>query len=285
MKNKVGLVGYGIVGKALGSVLSTKFELAIYDKYLTGHQDLNNVLTSCNELFVAVPTPMNHDGSIDLSYVTTALSSIKEGLKEVNKKNIIVVLRSTIVPGTTEKLQKKFQTLKLVFNPEFLTERTYIQDMKNTARVVLGGNKKDCEKVAQIYKKIFPKAKYIITNSKTAEMIKYSANITLAGQVIIANELFQICKKIGIDWSFVRDAIVLDSLIGKNNNVPGPDGDFGFGGKCLPKDLNALIHLSKQKGYNPEFLEQAWKTNLKLRKNYNWELIKGATSKNGFKSI
>lgn len=285
MKNKLGLIGYGVVGKALGSVFSSKFELFIYDKYMPEYSDLNKVLKYCNELFVAVPTPMNPEGGIDLSYVKSALSSIKEGLREIKKKSIIVVLRSTIIPGTTEQLQKEFPNLKLVFNPEFLTERTYLEDMHNTARVVLGGNKKDCKQIEKIYRKLFPKAKYIITDSRTAEMIKYSANVTLAGQVIIANELFQICKKLGVDWSFVREAIILDPLIGKNNNVPGPDGDLGFGGKCLPKDLNALIQLAKEKGYQADFLEQVWKTNLKVRKNNNWELIKGATSKNGFKSI
>lgn len=285
MKAKIGLIGYGVVGKALGSVFAKKFELVIYDKYIPEHNNLTKVLKECEEFFIAVPTPMSVEGEIDLSYVRTALSSIDAELKIINKKNILVVLRSTIIPGTTEQLQKEFPHLRLVFNPEFLTERTYLEDIHNTARVVLGGDKKDCKKIEEIYKQIFPKAKYILTNSKTAEMIKYSANITLAGQVIIANELFQICKTLGIDWTFVRDAIVLDPLIGKNNNVPGPDKDFGFGGKCLPKDLNALIHLAKQKGYNPDFLEQIWKTNLRVRKNHNWESIKGATSKNGFKSI
>ncbi len=283
MKTNIGLAGYGIVGKAFEKVFLKKVNFFIYDKYLPEYNDLKKVTENCELIFVAVPTPMNGGGSINLTYVKDVLKSIQENLSKGEEK--LIILRSTMVPGTTESLQKDFPNLKLVFNPEFLSERNYESDMKKTNRIVLGGNLEDCKKVKQIYLKVFPKVKYVLTDTKTAEMIKYSANITLAGQVIIANELYMISKKLGIDWKTVRDTIVMDPLIGKNNNVPGPDGSLGFGGKCLPKDINALIHLSKSSGYSPEFLEKIWETNLKLRKDRNWRQIKGATSKNGFKSI
>jgi UDPglucose 6-dehydrogenase len=143
----------------------------------------------------------------------------------------------------------------------------------------IGGHPKDCKKIEEIYRLVFPYARYIITDTTTAEMIKYSANVTLAGQVMIANELYQICRKLKVDWALVRNAIILDPLIGTNTKVPGPDGDMGFGGKCLPKDLNALIYRAKEVGYNPELLLQIWKSNLVARKNKNWKVIKGATSK------
>lgn len=281
MKSNLGIVGYGIVGKALEEVFRKKVNLFIYDKYIPKYNDIKEITCNCDLIFVAVPTPMNKGGSIDLSYVRDALKTIQENSSE----NKLIILRSTMIPKTTETLQKEFPKLKLVFNPEFLSERNYKKDMKQTNRIVLGGEIDECRKVNVLYKKVFPKAKYLITDTKTAEMIKYSANVTLAGQVILANELSQISQRLSIDWKVVRDTIILDPLIGKNNNVPGPDGNFGFGGKCLPKDLNALIHLSKELGYSPDFLEEIWKTNLKLRKDRNWELIKGATSKNGFKSI
>jgi len=284
INNNLGIIGHGVVGKAIESVFKNKFKIFVYDKYVEEYKDLKVVIFNCNIIFVSVPTPMKESGEVDLEYIKDALEMIEKERKIQNKK-LLIVLRSTITPGTTDALQKEYPNLRLMFNPEFLTERKYLEDMKETNNVVLGGSNGDMKIVEQIYKKVFPEAKYILTNPRTAEMIKYSANATLAGQVIIANELFNICKKINVDWKIVRDAIVFDPLIGRNNNVPGPDGDFGFGGKCLPKDLNALIYTAKLNGYNPEFLEQIWKSNLKFRKNKNWLDIKGATSENRFKTI
>ncbi|MCX8082840.1 MAG: nucleotide sugar dehydrogenase [bacterium] len=275
---KVGIIGYGVVGKAFVDVFKDKLNFFIYDKYIPEYNNLERVVKNCPVLFVAVPTPMYEDGSIDISCVEDALQSIL-AVDIPRKKLPIVVIRSTIVPGTTAKLQKKFHNLHLVYNPEFLSERNSLADMERTDRVVIGGHIKYCKKVEEIYRLVFPYARYIITDTTTAEMIKYAANVTLAGQVMIANELYQICQKLGVDWAFVRNAIILDPLIGRNTKVPGPDCDLGFGGKCLPKDLNALIHLAKEIGYTPELLIQIWKSNLKVRKNRNWEVIKGAVSR------
>jgi UDPglucose 6-dehydrogenase len=190
----------------------------------------------------------------------------------------VIAIRSTIIPKTTKHLQETYLSLRIVSNPEFLSERNYLADMERTDRIVIGGGEKDCKVIEDIYKVVFPQARYVITDSTTAEMIKYSANVTLAGQVMIANELYLICQQLGIDWAEVRNAIILDPLIGKNNKVPGPDNSLGFGGKCLPKDLSALIHLSKQSGHDPVLLNKIWKRNLQLRKDRNWERIKGAVA-------
>ncbi len=280
MKGPIGIIGYGVVGKAFASVFRDKVKLLIYDKYIPEYQNLQRVVDRCGIVFVAVPTPMKKDGSIDISPVEDVLSNIvKTGKKGAAKKYFpIVVLRSTIVPGTTANLQRKFSYLRLVFNPEFLSERNSLADMERTDRIIIGGPLRDCRKVEEVYRKVFPQARYIITDTTTAEMIKYAANVTLAGQVMIANEIYQICRKLDLDWAFIRNAVILDPLIGRNTKVPGPDGDMGFGGKCLPKDLNALIYLSKTLGYEPKLLEQIWKSNLLVRKNRDWENIKGATS-------
>lgn len=275
---RVGVIGYGVVGKAFVDVFKDKVKIFIYDKYIPEYNNPERVVKNCSIVFVAVPTPMYEDGSIDISAVKDVLETILK-VKIPRKKLPIVAIRSTIVPGTTAKLQKEFPSLRLVYNPEFLSERNSLADMERTDRVVIGGPVKYCKKVEEIYRLAFPYARYIITDTTTAEMIKYAANVTLAGQVMIANELYQICQRLNVDWAFVRNAIILDPLIGRNTKVPGPDGDMGFGGKCLPKDLNALIHRAKELGYNPELLIQIWKSNLKVRKNRNWTVIKGATSK------
>ena len=277
MKN-VGIIGYGVVGKAFADVFEDKVRLFIYDKNMPEYNDIGRVVKNCPVLFVAVPTPMYEDGSIDLSYVNDVLNKIS-AVNPRRFKSPIITIRSTIVPGTTAALQKKNPSLRLVYNPEFLSERNSLADMERTDRVVIGGELKDCKKIEEIYRLVFPYARYIITDSTTAEMIKYSANVTLAGQVRIANELYQISQKLNVDWAFVRNAIILDPLIGRNTKVPGPDGDMGFGGKCLPKDLNALIYRAEEAGCDPELLRHIWQLNLRMRKNKNWNAIKGATSK------
>lgn len=274
---KIGLIGYGVVGRAFENVFKGKAKIFIYDRFIPQYSDLKTVICNCPVVFAAVPSPMKENGSIDLSCVKDVLSEIS-GTGIPVKKLPIVVLRSTIVPGTTRDLQKKHPSLKLVFNPEFLSERNSLADMERTDRIIIGGPLKYCKKVEELYRIVFPQGRYIITDTTTAEMIKYAANVTLAGQVMIANELFQICRKLHLDWAFIRNAVILDPLIGGNNKVPGPDGDLGFGGKCLPKDLNALIHLAKSLGYEPQLLNQIWKSNLLVRKNRDWEVISGATS-------
>jgi UDPglucose 6-dehydrogenase len=274
---RIGIIGYGVVGRAFENVFKGKAKIFIYDRFVPQYSDLNAVISNCPAVFAAVPTPMKEDGSIDLSCIKDVLSKIS-GAGIPVKKLPIVVLRSTIIPGTTRDLQKKHPSLKLVFNPEFLSERNSLADMERTDRIIIGGKIKDCKKIEDIYRLAFPQARYIITDTTTAEMIKYAANVTLAGQVMIANELFQICRKLHLDWAFIRNAVILDPLIGGNNKVPGPDGNLGFGGKCLPKDLNALIHLAKSIGYEPQLLNQIWKSNLLIRKNRDWEVIRGATS-------
>ncbi len=284
-KTKLGIIGFGILGKALNHVFEIKFPIYIYDKYQEQYKDISPLAENADIIFLAVPTPMKPSGEIDTSYVEDALKIISNAVKKA-KRNPLVIVHSTVTPGTIAKLQKKYNNIHLAFNPEFLTEKNFLNDMRNTDRVVIGAeNENNARKIKRVYQEIFPDAKYILTNTRTAEMIKYASNVTLASQIMIANEIYQICKKFKIDYDVVKNTLLLDKRIGSNINVPGNDNDFGFGGKCFPKDLNALIHISKQQGYHPELLEQVWKTNLKLRKKRDWLNIKGATSKNGFKSI
>ena len=274
MRNQpLGIIGHGIVGKAFTNTFKDTVRLFVYDKNIPECQNnLPLVLANCYIIFVAVPTPMKESGEIDLSYIHEVLDSLKYEHK-------LVVIRSTIVSGTTKELQKTYSNLRIVYNPEFLSERNSLADMERTDRVVIGGKPEDCDIVQDIYNLVFPQARYVLTDSTTAEMIKYAANVTLAGQVMIANDLFRLCQTLETDWSVVRNTIILDPLIGKNNKVPGPDKDLGFGGKCLPKDLRALTYLASTKGLSLEMLNQIWESNLKVRTNLDWLTIEGATSK------
>ncbi|MDP2672895.1 MAG: hypothetical protein Q8O84_03730, partial [Nanoarchaeota archaeon] len=236
-----------------------------------------SILKKSEAVFISVPTPMKPSGEIDYSSIHNSLEILLENTSEPRP---LVVVRSTAVSGTTDKLEKDYP-FNFAFNPEFLREKHALEDMKNTDRIIIGANrKKDYTKVKQIYEPLFPKANYIFVDRKTAEMIKYASNVMLAGQVALANEIYQICKSSGIDYNKIKKTLLLDERIARNIDVPGPDGEFGFGGKCFPKDLNALIYLSRDKNYRPYLLEEVWRLNEKVRTNKDWLEIPGATSGN-----
>ena len=285
---KIGVVGVGIVGSATAKVLEKKHEVFLYDKFkpeYNSEKNWENLVLNSEVIFLCVPTPMKVTGEMDYSSVYNSVNQLFETILRIKRdpKEILVVIRSTAVSGTTDRLANEYP-FRFAFNPEFLKEKTALEDMEKTDRVIIGANdEKSKEQLLEIYKNIFPNAKYITVKRNEAEMIKYAANVTLAGQVAIANEIYQICKATGINYDIVKKAILLDKRIGSNIDVPGPDGDLGFGGKCFPKDLNALIYLSREKMYRPYLLEEMWRLNEKVRKNKDWLDITGATSENNYK--
>ena len=279
---KLGFVGMGFVGGNTAKVFGEKFGVIAYDKFkepYTSEENLEKMLGEASLIFLSVPTPMNSKGEIDKSFLYDSLDALTRRY-DGNSESPVVVIRSTAVPGTTKELSTKYP-FPFVFNPEFLKERTAYEDMKNTSRVVIGADEKGLHrKVRDVYAEIFPEAKYVFTDTKTAEMIKYSANVFLASQISVANEISKICEVFGVDYNEVRRAILLDGRIGRNISVPGPDGLRGFGGKCFPKDLNALIHASSEKGYDPLLLKEVWELNKRVREKEDWKDIPGAVSEN-----
>jgi UDPglucose 6-dehydrogenase len=282
---KIGVIGIGVVGEATSKILEKKHEIFLYDKYreeYSSTEDLENLATNSEVVFVCVPTPAKPNGEMDCSAICDSLNSLK---KEVEKKgrnlsDILVVIRSTAVPGTADELAEKYD-FRFASNPEFLTEKNALKDMEGTNRIIIGTNdEKSKNQLVSVYSAIFPKASYVNVDIKTAEMIKYAANVTLISQIANSNELYQICKRLNVDYNEVKKAILLDGRIGRNISVPGPDGDLGFGGKCFPKDLKALISLSEKNGYDPKFLKEIWELNKRIRENKDWLKIPGATSKN-----
>lgn len=255
----------GMVGGITAEVLKNFHEILPYDKFKQPYTN-PEILKQAELVFICVPTPMKSSGEIDYSAIHNSIKTL-EKVTQNNTLKPLVVIRSTVVSGTTNTLEKQYP-FHFAFNPEFLREKHALEDMKNTDRIVIGANRQeDHEKVEQVYKPIFPNAKYIYVNTKTAEMIKYAANVMLTGQIALANEIYQICKAVGVDYETVKNAILLDSRIARNIHVPGHDGQLGYGGKCLPKDLNALIYLAREHMYRPYLLEEVWRLNEKLRKN------------------
>lgn len=293
-KDAIGIVGHGFVGEALEKGMKHAFKVLVYDpyKYPTATQACSvpgrtrvtsndlEIVGSMEELaqraeviFVCVPTPMRSDGSCDTSNV----ASVVRTLDALGSKNVAVI-KSTVPPGTTEGLHRECKKLKgVTFNPEFLTEANYIEDFKNQSRIIIGGEEPAKSVVKKLYSKAYPKVPTIKTNSTIAEMVKYTTNCFLATKVTFANEIFQVCEKLNIDYDKVIEYARYDERLGQSHwAVPGPDGDFGFGLSCFPKDLNALIFRAKEMKVEPKVMSAVWQKNLEVRRNRDWEKMSKA---------
>ena len=283
----VGIIGVGVVGGATGKVLETKHDVTYYDRYKPGFQEeirLEKIAREAEIAFICVSTPMKPSGEMDYSAIYHSLEQLSAAVSNVdrNLREIIVVIRSTAVSGTTDNVAREF-FFEFAFNPEFLREKYAEEDMLKTSRVVIGANQPFVHgKIERMYREVFPNATYTFVDIKTAEMIKYAANVILASQIAVANEIYKICKGVGVDYDDVRKTILQDERIGRNIEVPGPDGERGFGGKCFPKDLRALIYLAREHNVEPYLLDEVWRSNLSVRTKKDWLDIKGATSQNNF---
>ncbi len=279
-RNNIGIIGNGFVGSAImhGFILHVD-DILIYDKDpRRSTHSMNELVNISDVIFVCVPTPMFESGECDLSIVEGVVDEISK-YRVINKK--VVVIKSTVVPGTVESLASKYPKMNFVFNPEFLTERKARLDFINASRIVLGSNKALANDIVEdLYKSRFPYTKVIKTDFGTAQLIKYMANCFFATKVSFMNEMRQVCDAIQGDWDQAVEGFISDGRIGNSHiDVPGHDGDLGFGGKCFPKDLNAMIKRSEELGVNPCVMKGAWKKNIEIRKDLDWYDISGAVSK------
>lgn len=259
---RISIIGSGWVGMAIGKGFAgLDNEIIFYDivdkALLNFTKDINYAIENSDISFICVPTPTNEDGEIDLSYVKDAAKNIGTILAEKDNYHVIAV-KSTVVPGTTEKVVipilekytgKKAGEFGICMNPEFLTEISGTwstdedtkKDFFTEDRIVIGGwDKKSGDVLEEIYE---PLNKPIFrTDLRTAEMIKYASNCMLAAKISYWNEIFLICKELGIDSRAIADVVGLDPRIGKYGTLHGK----AFGGKCLPKDLKAFVAFAEE---------------------------------------
>ena len=274
MKQSIGIIGQGFVGNAIYQKFKNYFSVLTYDldKSKRTTETLVEVVKASDVVFICVPTPMKRsDGSCDISIVHSVL-------KEINSidKDVVVVIKSTIPPTTTEKFNNEFKNITIVFNPEFLTEANAVQDFENQSKIILGGPRKGTTLLKQIYGLVFPSTPIIKTGSTHAEMVKYFTNTFLATKVSFANEMYEICNKLDLDYDKVIEYATYDERLGKSHwSVPGPDGDLGFGGHCFPKDLSAILRLAEDLGTTHNVLSATEQTNNKVRTNKDWETMEG----------
>jgi nucleotide sugar dehydrogenase len=282
-KNKsidIGIVGQGYVGSAIKHTLKKSFTINTFDKFIkekSTHDTIQSLVEESDIIFLCLPTPMNEDGSCHIDIVEKTLTLINDSINEgFNKK--IVVIKSTIPPGTTKKFQLLNQNIDIVYNPEFLREASFIEDFKKQKFIILGGEKYICDNVANIYNRIFKGINIIITNYETAEMTKNLINSFLATKVSFANEMKLLCDQLGINYSDMIEIAKNDKRIGLSHwDVPGHDGELGFGGSCFPKDIQSIVNLAESVEIDTKVLKAAIETNHTVRPVKDWEKLKGRT--------
>lgn len=227
--------------------------------------DYEEAITSSDVTFICVGTPSKKDGGIDLSYIMKVSEEIGKVL--LKKKDFhVIVVKSTVLPGTTENIVGKiigkishkepFKDFGLASNPEFLREGVALYDFLNPDRIVIGVNdERSKEIMLSLYEK-FDSPKFI-TDINTAEMIKYVSNAFLATKISFANEIGNVCKKMGIDPYEVFKGVGLDHRINPTFFGAG----LGFGGSCLPKDVRALIKKAEELNEDVKILKSIMEVN------------------------
>ena len=278
---KIGIVGQGFVGTAVREGLQNYFTILTHDKNGKCSNTLEEVVTRSKVIFLCLPTPMTREGKCHTGIIESVLDQINpicDEMEYFGNERRTIILKSTIPPGTTKRFAETYKHIEFVFNPEFLTEANAIDDYKNQTRIILGGENHITARVRPIFAKAFPKVKIIKTDSSYAEMVKYVTNSFLAMKVSFANEMFEICQYLDIDYDKVIEYAQHDDRLGYSHwNVPGPDGDFGYGGHCFPKDVKALMHVAMEidSDVNPIMLQATDRKNNEVRKDRNWEGMQG----------
>lgn len=275
----IGIIGYGFVGQAVANgfnvASSGKDTIRFYDKYKES-ESLEDVIKKSEFIFVCLPTPMKDDESgIDLSIIN---EMAEEFTKHTDNTDKIVIIKSTVTPGTTVSLEKKYPKTKFTFNPEFLTEANFLEDFLNADRTIVGANNDLVSRsIAVIYRQRFPKTTIYQTDPTTAELVKYFANAFLSLKVTFANFFYDYCQKVGVKYEEVKKMAASDKrIIDAHLEVTT---QRGFGGKCFPKDLIAITGEFKKAGVDYSLLDTMWKYNKKIRKVHDWEEIPFAVSK------
>ncbi len=258
---KVGIIGLGFVGGSVRNWFEkfTEHEMFYFDKYksIGSVEEVNNA----EVIFVAVPTPFHANGDNLIGYsdacVREALSNIRD--------NKVVVIKSTLMPGSTREFQEMFPNKTIMFNPEFLRELTAHDDFVHPDRQIIGFASDAGYDVAWEVMELLPHAPYErVMHSENAELVKYFGNVFLAAKVIFANQMFDICEAAGADYSTIKEAAAKDSRIGASHLDVHDLGYRGYGGHCFTKDTRALRQFAKSIGVDTDFIDTMERINKRL---------------------
>lgn len=308
-KATVGQVGYGFIGNAVVELFRPFCNVVVYDKAgyegkelkfnTTQATSIDLVVQQAEVVFVAVPTPMKPSGECHTGIVESVIQDIQNTALRLERDlgSFVVVIKSTVPPGFTRRMQDKY-ALRILFSPEFLTEANAVKDFKTTNRVLLGGDVEDARVVFKYFEGVWPSrimgpafdpahpngpVQIVQCESEVAEFVKLSTNVHLTSRVMISNEIYLLCQKLGVSYDDVKLLTQLDRRIGLSHmNVPGPDGHLGYGGHCFVKDTQNLAYLAEQLGTASQqtpgvgsLFEQLHLRNLEIRDDRDWEAQKG----------
>lgn len=271
---KIGIIGTGYVGTAIKLFFEKLISVETFDIIKEcSTSSIEELVSKSNIIFLCLPTPMNKDGSTNFDIINDVLAEINSFYSAKSEKTFVI--KSTIPVGTTKNFIDKFNTLELVFNPEFLREASFVEDFSNQNRIILGYNKRN-DLIFNLYKEYFPNTEIIEVDSSTAEMVKYLANCFLATKVSFANEMKLFCDAKKINYNDVIKIAIKDVRLGESHwQVPGPDGKNGFGGSCFPKDIVSLIEQFKIANVNSYVIKAAWQRNFDIdRPDHDWLKLK-----------
>lgn len=260
-KSSIGIIGLGFVGSAVKAGLElAPVNIVLLDP-AKGHNATYEDLLICDGVFVCVPTPEQWDMGCDPSILKDVLSKLK-----AVKYNGVIISKSTATPDIYSELQEEFPNL--VHSPEFLTAAHAVKDYTSGTFAIIGGAvgayKNEAERIIRMSQ---TELKSVIQCSiEEASFAKYSINSFLATKVVFMNELAKLVEESGCDWTIVSRLMKLDPRIGSSHlQVPGPDGQYGFGGMCFPKDTKALLKYARSTGCELSVLDTATKKNFMLR--------------------
>lgn len=275
----IGIIGYGIVGYALAYGFHHQSKgrdrIRWYDKYKKESLSLAEVVRKSEYIFICLPTPMMSDHSgIDLSIIEEMVGKV---VKLIGKRDKIIVIKSTVIPGTTVRLAKQYPGVRFAFNPEFLTEANYLEDFIHADRTVIGAEDDLTKRqLAALYRNRFPDSRIVLTDPTSAETVKLVANAMLASKVSISNQLYDYCQQLSISWEEVSTMVGADARIG--SHFMKVTSERGWGGKCFPKDMDNLIADMNRHGVNANIFESIRSYNDQIRSVRDWEDIPFAVS-------
>ena len=287
MTNKptIGLIGFGFIGRAVAHGFGLHAKIEIYDKYLAPHNTearLEAAVNNSRFVFVGVPTPTRADGTQDLANLDSAVES--DVRVATSDKDIL--LKSTILPGTTRRYAEMYPHHDFVANPEFLTERAAFLDFINSTRIIVGSpNQQVQQRVRGLFRLVFPHTPIFECSWEAAELVKYTENCFYAMKVSFCNEIYDTCKALGLDYDDIKNMWLAGGRTGNSHvNVPGWSGGRGYGGKCFPKDVKTFVEFCKSQLHIPaDMLRATDSVNERVRESRDWEKIKGATSEYDYK--
>jgi nucleotide sugar dehydrogenase len=257
---KVGLVGRGHVGRAVERLIAPHHDLVSWDVADGGDLPMNQ-FRDCAMAVVAVGTPSDDDGRLDIGTVREAIEALP---------NERILLKSTVPPGTTDTLCSKLGR-EICYWPEYVGQSTYHNpffpsEIAEVPFVILGGTASATTWALRLLQPMLgPTITYYRCSAVEAEMVKLTENAYFAAKVTFVNEIQRICEAVGADWDTVREGWLLDPRVERMHTLVFPD-DPGFDGACLPKDVLGLVLAARDAGYGPAFLEQVLASNDHFRR-------------------